>query len=72
MARRFYGGAAAATAARVVVTRGLPAATLEALRAGGCAWEGRYWSEPETAIPRSTLLSWLSSDTLGTPPTPVV
>lgn len=68
MARRFYGGAAAATAARVVVTRALPDATLEALRTGGCAWEGRYWSEPETAIPRSTLLSWLSPDTLGTPP----
>lgn len=65
MARRFYGGAAAATAAKVVVTRALPDSTLEALRAGGCAWEGRYWSEPETAIPRSTLLSWLSPDTLG-------
>jgi hypothetical protein len=70
---RFYSsGAAAATSsptsapAKVVVTRALPEATLEALRTGGCAWEGRYWSEAETAVPRSTLLSWLSPDTLGT------
>lgn len=65
LSRRSY-VSAAAFGKKVVVTRQLPEQALAALRAGGCEWEGRYWDEAETAIPRATLLSWLSPDTQGT------